>query len=261
MIDIHCHLLPGLDDGPGDLEESLAMARMALADGIRAVVATPHAFNGVYFNSRETILERVSVLTRALTEHHIPLILLAGADIYFEEGLIHKLETQEVLPINQGKYFLLELPSQSVPFKANEIFFEIRVKGYFPIITHLERNHFIQKHPEMVGEWVKHGALIQITAASLTGGFGSKAYECSCRLLEQGWVDVIATDAHSVNRRPPVLSRGLKAAMEIIGPEDAYKMVNVYPEMILRTMPLPEKDFPPLSFSPPKRYFFSRLFS
>jgi protein-tyrosine phosphatase len=261
MIDIHCHILPGVDDGPRDLEESLAMARLAAADGVRVIVATPHAFNGVYFNRREDILERVKALAGILTEQHIPIILFAGADVHFEEDLVHKLETREVLTINQGKYFLLELPSQSVPFQAAEIFFEIRIKGYFPVITHLERNHFIQKHPEVVGDWVKHGAVIQITADSLTGGFGQRAYDCSRRLLENGWVDVIATDAHSVKQRPPVLSKGLKAAMEIIGPEEALKMVNLYPELILRNIALPEKNFPPLVVKPPQKYFLSRLFA
>jgi protein-tyrosine phosphatase len=261
MIDIHCHILPGVDDGPRDLEESLAMARMAVADGIRAIVATPHTLNGIYLNPREDILDQAQVLGEALVEHHIPLILFVGADVHFEEDLIRKLETGEVLPINGGKYLLLELPSQSIPFKANEFFFEIRVKGYFPIITHLERNHVIQKHPKIVGDWVEHGAVIQITADSLTGGFGRRAYQCSCRLLENGWVDVIATDAHSINRRPPLLSRGFKAAKKIIGEDEALKMVTTHPEMILRSMPLPEKTFPPIPFRPAKKKFFSRLFS
>jgi len=261
MIDIHCHILPGMDDGPRNLRESLAMARMAVADGIQAVVATPHTFNGVYCNRREDILEGVRRLAEALVEHHIPLILLVGADVHFEEDLIDKLETKKVLPLNNGKYLLLELPSQSVPFKANEIFFEIRVKGYYPILTHLERNHYIQQHPEIVGDWAEHGAVIQITAASLTGGFGRRAYECSCRLLENGWVDVLATDAHSLNQRPPVLSRGLKAAQEIIGRDEALKLVSLYPEMILRNMPLPEKNFPLPPFRPTRRSFFSLLFN
>ena len=261
MIDIHCHILPGVDDGPNDLEESLVMARMAVADGIQALVATPHSLNGVYSNHRQDILERGKTLKEALIEHQVPLILFVGSDVHFDAHLLRKLETGEVLPINDGKYILLELPGQSVPQTIKEVLFELRVRGYFPIFTHLERNQVIQKHPEIVGDWVEHGAVIQITAQSLTGGFGRRAYICACRLLEKGWVDVIATDAHSADRRPPILSQGVKKAAEIIGPEEARKMVTLYPELILRNEPLPEKTLPPLPSKPAKKKFFSRLFS
>ena len=261
MIDIHCHILPGVDDGPKDLEESLAMARMAVADGIQAIVATPHSLNGVYSNPRQDILERGKKLKEALSEHRVPLILFLGADVHFDAHLLHRLEAGEVLPINDGKYILLELPGQSIPQTIKEVLFDLRVKGYFPIITHLERNLVIQKNPELVGDWVEHGAVIQITAQSLTGDFGGRAYRCACRLLEKGWVDVIATDAHSTNRRPPVLSQGVKKAAEIIGQEEALKLVTLYPELILRNEPLSERTFPDLPYKPAKKHFFSRLFS
>jgi protein-tyrosine phosphatase len=260
MIDIHCHLLPGLDDGPQDLEDSLSMARIAVADGIQVIVATPHTLNGVYWNHREVILERTRVLREALAEQNIPLILYAGADIHFNADLIRKLEDEEALSINGGKYLLLELPSQSVPLTAKEVFFGLRVKGYFPIITHLERNLVIQRDLDIVGDWVQHGALIQITANSLTGGFGRRAYDCACRFLERGWVDIIATDAHSAKGRPPVLSQGVQAAGEIISPAEVLKMVTTFPRLILRNEPLPEKDFPDLPLMPAKKKFFSRFF-
>jgi len=259
MIDIHCHLLPGLDDGPKDLEDSLSMARIAVADGIQVIVATPHTLNGVYLNHREAILGRTKVLREALAEQNIPLILYAGADIHFNTDLIRKLEAEEVLPINGGRYVLLELPNQSVPLTAKEVFFGLRVKGYFPIITHLERNLVVQRDLDIIGEWVRHGAVIQITANSLTGGFGGKAYDCACRLLERGWVDIIATDAHSAKWRPPVLSKGLKSAGEIISPAEVLKMVTTFPKLILRSEPLPEKDFLKFPSKPAKKKFFSRF--
>ena len=104
MIDIHCHLLPGLDDGPQDLEDSLSMARIAVADGIQVIVATPHTLNGVYLNHRGAILGRTKILREALAEQNIPLILYPGADVHFNTDLLRKLEAEEVLPINGGRY-------------------------------------------------------------------------------------------------------------------------------------------------------------
>jgi protein-tyrosine phosphatase len=258
MIDLHCHLLPGVDDGPKDLEESLAMARIAAADGIQAVVATPHTLNGVYTNLKQDIIQRVRLLQAVLKEQNIPLLLFPGADIHFDSDLIPGLENGEILPINDGKYILLELETQSLPMSAREVFFELRVKGYLPIITHPERNSPIQKNPGLIEDWVQHGALIQITANSLTGGFGGRAYDCALQLMEKGLVHIIASDAHSKDRRPPVLSKGLKQAAALVGQKEAVKMVTHYPELILAGKPLPEKDF----IKPPaKKKFFSRLFS
>ncbi|MEW6186680.1 MAG: CpsB/CapC family capsule biosynthesis tyrosine phosphatase [Thermodesulfobacteriota bacterium] len=261
MIDIHCHIIPGVDDGPKDLTQALTMARLAVADGIRVIVATPHSLNGVYANHRRDILEKGRILKEAFQESNIPLILFFGADVHFDPDLLSKIEAGEVLPINDGKYILLEIPGQSIPQVVKEVLFDLRVKGSFPILTHLERNLMVQKNPELVGEWVEHGAVIQITAQSLTGDFGGRAYRCACRLLEKGWVDVIASDGHSTRRRPPVLSQGVRKAAEIVGREQAWRMVTHTPELILRSQALPDKSPSASSSQPVASGFFSRLFS
>lgn len=261
MIDLHCHLLPGMDDGPKDLEESLAMARIAAADGIQAIVVTPHTLNGVYNNSRAEIIKGVELLQKALAEENISIKLYPGADVHFDSRLIDGLEKGEILPVNDGKYLLLELHDQSVPPNVKEIFFVLRVKGYFPLITHPERNIIIQRHPAMIEDWVQHGAVMQITAGSLTGSFGKKARDCAKTLLKKGLIHIIATDAHSSDGRTPVLSKGLNVASGIVGQTEAIKMVIGYPQLILDSKPLPEKDLPRIPLKPAKKKFFSRLTS
>jgi protein-tyrosine phosphatase len=258
MVDLHCHLLPGVDDGPKDLEESLAMARIAAADGIQAIVATPHTLNGVYTNHRQDILNRVKDLQAALTEENISILLFPGADIHFDSDLIPSLESGKILPINHGKYLLLEPEKHSLPLTAGEIFFDLRIRGYFPIITHPERNSLIQRNPDLLEEWIRQGVLIQITAGSLTGNFGGRAGDCAIRLLERGLVHIIASDAHSWDRRSPVLSKGLRQAAALVGWDQAIKMVTLFPELVLASKPLPEKSF--LKTTVKKKFFFG-LFS
>jgi protein-tyrosine phosphatase len=258
MIDLHCHILPGIDDGPKELDESLAMAGIAVADGITDVVATPHTLNGVFLNLKNDIIDKVRLFKSALNDHDIPLRVYPGSDIHFDATLIAGLEKGEVSPVNGRKYFLLELENDSLPLSALEFFFQLRIKGYFPIITHPERNSIIQEKLELVDEWVHHGVVIQITAGSLTGHFGAKARDCAFQLLEMGLVHIIASDAHSKDRRPPILSKGLRQAEALVGRTEALKMVTLYPELILAGKPLPERDIPK---PPPKKRFFSRLFS
>ena len=261
MIDIHCHLLPGVDDGPKDLEESLAMARVAVEDGISAVVATPHFRTGVYPNTKPDILDRLKSLQEALSEYRIPLTVYPGSDLSFGGELLERLDQGEILTINGGKYFLFEFSDQSVPKAAMEIFFELRVRGYFPIVTHPERNVIIQGNIGLLRDWIRHGALVQITASGLTGSFGGKVHECARQLLEEGLVHIMASDGHSAQWRAPVLSKGLQMATEIIGRDEARKLVIDYPALILAGGTLPEKDLDRPSFKSAKKKFFSRLFS
>lgn len=262
MIDLHCHILPGLDDGPEDLETALEMARLAFADGIRAIVASPHALNGVYHNSRETILQKVLEFRGALKAAGIPMILLPGSDIHFDFELEERLNRQEVLAVNDRTYLLLELPRQFVPPDLKRTLFNLKVRGYFPILTHPERNLMMQEDPRVLGEFVSLGITAQITALSLTGGFGERARNCARQWLKQGWVHFLASDAHSPEIRPPLLSAALKAAVEIVGRERAVKMVTTWPEIVVLGRPLPEEDLlSPPPAKPARKHFLSRLFS
>lgn len=252
MIDIHCHILPGLDDGARDMEEAVAMCRVAQADGIRTIVATPHCRNGVYKNSEQTILSVLGQLEEHLKTAGVALDLRSGADIHIHPETISFLRKNPRLLLG-GRYFLLELPAQSIPPFTRDFIFEAFLAGFIPIITHPERNTILQGHFKVLEEWVKAGALVQITAMSLTGAFGSQVKECAFEMVRMGMVHLVATDAHSPRRRPPVLSKAREVLENLMGPEQAQALVKDIPEKILkgetveraplRAAPLAKKSF------------------
>jgi protein-tyrosine phosphatase len=257
MIDLHCHILPGLDDGPRSLEESLLMARTAVADGIESLVATPHCLEGLYPLSLKVLTAKVNELRAALGQALIPLRISPGAEVYLDAGLAAQWQRQQILTINQQKYFLLELPKVGCPTRIKEILFQLRLRGYRPIFTHLERHAAFQENTALLFDLVRQGALVQLTARSITGHFGTKPREASRRWLSLGLVHFIATDAHSHLERPPLLSLAVGEAAALVGRAMALKMVTTWPEKVLAGESLPEIDSPwPGSVSPPKRNFF-----
>jgi protein-tyrosine phosphatase len=246
MVDIHCHILRGLDDGPRTLKESVEMCHAAFEDGIRTIVATPHTLNGVYQNSRTAILSRIQELKSALkrpgaaSQPPVPnhdlsdLKILPGADVHFSEKILDHLEEGKALTLGDGgKYLLLEFPSQGVPYRAEVALFELVTHGFTPIISHPERNLEFARRPQRYGEMIHNGCLGQVTALSLTGGFGEKVKRLAEKMVRARWVHFIATDAHSLKERSPVLSESVWKAEKIVGREEAHKMVNDYPRAIL----------------------------
>jgi protein-tyrosine phosphatase len=230
MIDIHCHILPDIDDGPKTFDESVAMAQMAAEDGITGIVATPH-LNEQLYNPTE-ISRRVFWLRHLLRQEKIPVTIMAGADV----SVVFRPEQVEGFTINGTRYVLVEFPHTHLPRNADEILFQFLVRGYKPIITHPERNPSISSNPRLLTNLLGDNIYVQITAGSLTGKFGKEAHLCAKNLLKMGVVDVIATDAHSTSRRKPRLLEGMVAAMEIVGPEKARQMVNDTPTKIISGM-------------------------
>lgn len=235
MIDLHCHILPGVDDGSGSQVESLSMARKAVEDGIHTIVATPHTLNGIYTNPAKEVTSKVASLQQALSDNYIELRLYAGADVHLCPRMLERIEIGEAGTINNAKnYILLELPSQAIPPAVKDEIFTLMVNGITPIITHPERNPIIQHDMNILYELVRMGALCQITAMSITGDFGATVMQCAQRLLTHRLVHVIASDAHSADTRPPVLSAAVEAAAEIMGSyEHSQRMVTEVPAAIL----------------------------
>jgi protein-tyrosine phosphatase len=241
LIDLHCHILPSLDDGAGSLEESLAMGRIAMEDGIHKMVASPHTMNGLFENPLGTVQQEVARLQEAFQEAGILIELIAGSDTHLCPGLVAHIERGEAVTIgNMGKYLLLELPSQAVPPQVKDEIFALKLNGITPIITHPERNLLILNEPERLEEMLSMGALSQITARSLTGGFGEGALRGAVHLLKQGLVHVIASDGHSADYRPPILSRAVDAAARVLrSREEAERMVRDTPGAILEGIDVP----------------------
>ncbi len=236
MIDLHCHILPGLDDGPQTMEESIRMCRIAYQDGIRTIVATPHTLNGVYQNGRSTILTRVEELCSELRTQNseLPLKILPGSDVHLCETTLQQVDQGEAITIGDGgKYIMIEFPSQAIPYQAERVLFQLLGRGLIPIISHPERNLEIWKRPGRYYEIIKMGCLGQVTAMSLTGEFGPKVRQWAEKLLKSWLVHFIASDAHSGNGRPPILSAAVKAAAKIVGKKEAKKLVTEYPKAIL----------------------------
>ena len=235
MIDLHCHILPGIDDGPASMDESLAMCRLAAQDGIHTIVATPHTLNGQYENPTSEVIEHVSALNKALIEYDIRVRILPGSEVHLSRDLWGSVESGEAGTINNDKkYLLLELPIHAVPPRLKDEIFGLKVRGITPIIAHPERNMVIQRDSSILYDCIQSGALSQITAASRTGGFGGLVMHCSETLLEHRLVHIIASDAHSYDSRPPILSQGVEAASQILGNwDEAERMVVGAPETIL----------------------------
>jgi protein-tyrosine phosphatase len=233
MIDLHCHLLPGIDDGAPDLATSLAMARIAVADGIEVVACTPHIYPGMYENNGPAIRRGVEELQARLDEAGIPLRLTSGADTHIAPDLVDGLRSGRVPTLHGSRYFLLEPPHHVAPPRLAETVFDLLAAGYVPVITHPERLSWIDDRYDTFVELARKGAWLQVTAGSLTGRFGEAALYWGERLLDEGWVHILATDSHGVDRRPPLLEEGRRAAERWLGAREAHHLVVTRPQGML----------------------------
>ncbi len=235
MIDLHSHILPGLDDGAADWDRSLAMARHAVADGISEIVCTPHWVPGKYENRRTEILARLEEFRARIAEAEIPITLHSGAELHLDAHIAARIRSGELLTLaDGGRYILLELPEEALPDGMEDFFWNLQLEGYRPILSHVERNPVLRRDPDRLLRWVESGVLTQITAASLAGRFSDGTREFALRLLKQRLAHVLATDAHGMSTRKPELAAAVKEAESIVGPEAAKRMVREIPEKILR---------------------------
>jgi protein-tyrosine phosphatase len=204
MIDLHCHILPNVDDGAKDLAESVEMAKQAVRQGIKTIIATPHHRNEKYENHGQTIFRQVEEFNRVLESENLDLKVLPGQETRIFGEIVEGLVSGEILPLNQGKYVFVELPSGHVPRYTGQLLFDIQLKGFVPVIVHPERNQEIVENPEVLYQLVKKGALTQITASSVSGHFGKAIKKFSLQLIEANLTHFVASDAHNT------LSRGFK---------------------------------------------------
>ncbi|MBM7551673.1 tyrosine-protein phosphatase [Thalassobacillus pellis] len=227
MIDIHCHILPGLDDGAKTLEDSLSMARSAVEEGIDSIIATPHHRNGKYNNDKETIIAAVDQLNASLAEENIPLTILPGQETRIHGDFLTGLEEATILPLNQtSDYIFVELPSDQVPRYTKQMLFDLQVKGYKPIIVHPERNAKLIKEPDLLYDFVKNGAFTQVTAASICGRFGKNVQKFTHKLVEANLTHIIATDAHNTTSRGFCIQEAYQEIKENYGAAMVYYFVE-----------------------------------
>jgi len=235
MIDLHTHILPGLDDGSKNMAESLAMAGVAQDDGIHTIVATPHVLQGVFDNDKNKILLAVTQLNQTLQEQNIAVDILPGAEYYLEADIPLKLSQGELLTINdKGRYLLVELPSAFIPEYTAQVLYEIQLQGVTPIIAHPERNAGFTRRPDILQEMISRGVLAQVTSASITGLFGKKVKRTAFNFLRRGLVHLVSSDAHSSMGRAPLLNQAQKEIEKYLGSDIAQLLVVQNPCSIIQ---------------------------
>lgn len=202
MIDLHCHILPGVDDGSKTMEESLDMARMAVEEGITHLLATPHHMNRNWMNDKNKVIDLVSQVQAELDKEGIPLTLYPGQEVRIYGDILEDIEKDTLLFTDElQQYILIEFPTSSIPAFTERLFYDLQSNGKTPVIVHPERNRAILEDPDKLKELVEHGALAQLTAASYTGGFGKEIQKLSKQLIEADLVHFIASDAHNTENR------------------------------------------------------------
>jgi len=227
MIDLHCHILPSIDDGAETLQVSLDMAKEAVCQGIHTIVATPHHKNGKYKNEKEFILQQTLQLNKHLHDEKIPLTVLPGQETRIYGEMLEDYREGKILTLNQTtEYMFVEFPSSQVPQFTERLLYDIQVEGLTPIIVHPERNKRLIEEPDILYDLVNKGALTQITASSLTGRFGKKVKNFSFDLIDANLTHVIASDAHNISGR----SFHMQEASEIISSQYGVDMLYLFQE-------------------------------
>jgi protein-tyrosine phosphatase len=259
MIDLHTHILPGIDDGVKTDEEALEFARVAVEDGTRVLVATPHCKDGFFVNSRDDVLREVGRLREMLEAHDVTLRLEPGAEVHICPDLVPRIRDGRAPTLaDNGKTLLLELSLTQYPVELENLVFQLNLAGIVTLFAHPERIRYFQDDIERYENLVRLGAYGQLTTGSILGRFGNDTRLFSTELLRRGLVHVVATDAHNVRGRAPRMREAVEAIVPLIGERRAWSMANEIPEALLEGA---EPEVPPVEArSPRRRGFLGRWF-
>ena len=257
MIDIHCHILPNVDDGSESLEESIEMAKIAESEGITKIVNTSHChFDFKYKKGNELKLE-LEKFNQALKEENINIEVLLGNELYYTRDLIERFNELDFFSMNNSKYILMEFSPINFPKNIEDVIYEIKIRGYIPIIAHAERYKQVQEDVNIVLDCIKEGALIQVNASSILGKNGEKAEDTSKKLLDNNMVHFVATDAHSSNRRRPLIKDSYNYILKNYGKEVSEKLFIENPTAVIENRDISILN--PTKYEE-KRSFLKRLF-
>ncbi|MBI4339444.1 MAG: capsular biosynthesis protein [Chloroflexi bacterium] len=245
MHDIHCHMLPDLDDGPQTMEESLEMARLAVADGIQTVIMTPHGAQVAARGGREALAQRVREFGEALKSQHVELKLAMGMEYLLTIDLVREAQQGSTVTLNGSRYLLVEIDFVQWPPYTADALFQLQLAGYIPVLAHPERQASIQASPELLEKLVERGSYSEVTAGSLLGDFGARAQECAEELVRRGLVHFMASDGHTPTRnRPPLMAQARDALAMLAGEGAALAMSVGNPLAVLTNAPV---EAPPLA--------------
>jgi len=255
LIDIHNHILPGIDDGPKTEQDSIAMAKYAVDQGIHTVVATPHHKNGRFNNKKEEILKYVSVLNELFKSKNIPLTVLVGQEVRIYGDILEDIDKNEILTVNHSKYLLIELPFDEVPYYTEKLLYDIQLAGYIPVIVHPERNAELRRDYRKMYDLVLKGSLTQLTAGSILGHFGKEIEQFSHNLIQANLTHLIASDAHDVISRPFELQEAYALVKQQYG-LDTYYMFLENSNLLIDNMNL--NRYEPMPIRKKRKWLFGR---
>ncbi|HOQ72808.1 MAG TPA: tyrosine protein phosphatase [Limnochordia bacterium] len=256
MIDLHVHILPGVDDGPPTLEEALAMGRVGEERGLKVVAATPHFFGQL---SWATVQQKVAELREEFARAQVSLELVAGAELMLDLSLLDLAPEEIPTYGGQGRFCLIEFPFQELPVYTDDVLFDLQTKGITPIIAHPERYRGVLQDPNTALGWLERGCLLQVNTGSILGRFGSTVQEAAEILLTHDMAQFVASDAHSVQRRTLDLPQAHGVLVELLGAERAEELVAANPRAVLAGDFAPRR--PPQQYRRKRRFFSFRRFS
>ncbi|HZS48613.1 MAG TPA: CpsB/CapC family capsule biosynthesis tyrosine phosphatase [Blastocatellia bacterium] len=238
MIDLHCHIMPGIDDGSTSIETTTQMLDLAVEDGFKGIVVTPHRFNGVHEIHAVSKLQETMEMTQSIAGDRLKLFL--GCELRFTHDLIKNVFDTKLAPtINGGSYILVEFPTFVIPPNTEDVLFELQSGGVTPIIAHPERNRMISHNPSLFYRLVDKGAFGQINGGSVLGRFGTEAKRTSEILIKNGLGHFLSSDAHNMAGRKPKLTQAVQVVGQLIGAEAAHKMAYENPQAVVEDRPLP----------------------
>lgn len=227
MVDLHCHLLPGIDDGSKSMETSLHLAREATENGVTHALLTPHHMNGRFVNHKRDVIQRTKEFADQLAKHQIPLTVFPGQEVRINGDLLAALDDDDILFADEGgRYLMLEFPDDDVPHYTKQMIFYLQQREVVPVIVHPERNTMIMDHPDILYDLLKKGCLSQITASSYVGTFGKKVERFSKQLIASGQGYVFASDAHDL----PGRKYEMRQAFTKLNDEFGQQMATQYQE-------------------------------
>lgn len=258
MIDIHCHILPGVDDGSKDLEESLEMAKISQNEGIKKIINTSHYRPDFNFEKGEILLEKLNDFNDFLKENNIDIEVFIGNELYYGDDLLEYIDKNEFYTLNNSRYLLIEFSPMRVPQNLCDVIYELKIRGYIPIFAHVERYPDIQENPNIIYDCIKEGALIQVNASSVLGRNFKEANKLCDILLNHNMIHFIATDAHSSNRRTPKIKDAYEYIMDKYGEDRANKLFKENANKIIKDE-LVENLEDPTRYNP-KQNFFNKMF-
>jgi protein-tyrosine phosphatase len=236
VIDLHCHYLPGIDDGAQTIDEALTLARAALRAGIHTSVLTPHVHVGRYNNTLASIQRSFTAFQQVLATHGVPLNVRVGGEVRIAAEIMPLVEQEQIPFIGQlggDRIMLLEFPHSHLLVGGDKLIRWLLDRRIRPLIAHPERNRDVMRNVDKISEYVAMGCLLQVTGASIIGQFGENAQACAYALLDRNWVSVVATDAHNMQHRPPNLNVAQEALAAMGGVQYARELTELFPAKII----------------------------